>query len=210
MEIALKNVSKRFGAGQVLTNFSFTVPPRQITCLFGPSGCGKTTLLRLIAGLEQADDGLVTGFGEHKVGIVFQEHRLLPWRTAQQNIEDVIPQPKKLRAQLAIEWLCRVGLAGSGEKYPDELSGGMCQRVALARALAFGADVILLDEPFKGVDEAQKAELLRLVRAQTAGKTALFVTHQLDEARALSDEIVYLQADPLTVVNRERTGLPKE
>lgn len=186
--IRLENIEKRFGEQQILRGVTAEFPAG-ITALLGPSGSGKTTLLRLIAGLETPDAGTICGTEDRKVCYLFQEPRLLPWMTAEQNVRAV---QGKAPAVSAAEWLHRVGLQGAEHKLPEELSGGMCQRVALARALAFGGDCLLLDEPFKEIDAQTKEELFPLLRRETAGKPVIFVTHTEEEARVLCDRALRL------------------
>ncbi len=187
--IRLKNVEKRFGSQTVLRGVNGEFP-EGITALLGPSGGGKTTLLRLIAGLEAPDTGTVSGTEGKKVCFLFQEPRLLPWLTAEQNVRVI---QEKHPAVSAAEWLKRVGLQGAENKFPAELSGGMCQRVAFARALAFGGDCFLLDEPFKEIDTAAKRLIFPLLKRETVGKTVILVTHTEEEARLLCDRELRLE-----------------
>ncbi|MGI6260263.1 MAG: ABC transporter ATP-binding protein [Acutalibacteraceae bacterium] len=187
--IRLKNVEKRFGDQIVLcgVNAEFSAG---ITALLGASGGGKTTLLRLIAGLEAPDAGTISGTKGKKICFLFQEPRLLPWLTAEQNVRTVQEKHSSVGAG---EWLKRVGLSGAENKFPAELSGGMCQRVALARALAFGGDCFLLDEPFKEIDAAAKLLLFPLLKRETEGKPVVLVTHTEEEARLLCDRAFRLE-----------------
>lgn len=168
--IEVRNLAVSYGGVRVLENCSLTVKPGRHAALMGPSGCGKTTLLRCIAGLLNPDAGSVSVEG--RLSFVFQEPRLFPWLTAAQNIDIVLPSPGG-----AAEWLKKAGLSGASDKYPAELSGGMRQRLSIARALAYGGDVLLLDEPFKGMDAPLRAEISGLIRREWAGKTLLLVTH---------------------------------
>lgn len=182
----LRRVYKSFGEKAVLEDVSLCIPERQITCLFGPSGKGKTTVLRLLAGLETADSGEVIGVGERRVSLVFQEDRLLPWCTAEQNVALAAPGGDASR------WLERMGLGADGDKYPHQLSGGMCRRVALARALAYDGEVFLMDEPFKGLDRGTKLRLLQEIRPALSGRTVLFITHDPEECDQLGGGTVSL------------------
>jgi len=132
-----------------------------ITCITGPSGCGKSTLLRLLAGLEKPTGGRISGVPE-RPALMFQENRLLPWLTAEQNVAAVLP--KHARAD-AIGWLERVETAELSQSLPGEMSGGQCRRVSLARALAYGGGILLLDEPFTGLDPALTERMTELVRS---------------------------------------------
>ncbi len=188
--IRLEHVHKQFGQQTVLNDVNIEFPAG-ITALLGPSGCGKTTLLRLIAGLENQDAGKILGTEQMKICYLFQEPRLLPWMTAEQNVRAVQDQSSK---RTAAQWLQLVGLSGAEQKLPEELSGGMCQRVALARALAFGGDCFLLDEPFKEIDPQTKTQLFSLIREETMEKTVIFVTHVEAEAEALGDRMLFVSA----------------
>ncbi len=128
--VSVKKLFLRLGEKTVLEDFSLSFPLEGITCLTGPSGCGKTTLLRVIAGLECPDRGTVAGIAPGEIAFLFQEDRLFPWRTALQNIADVLPREKRSEAET---WLAPMELAGERDRYPAELSGGMKRRVALAR-----------------------------------------------------------------------------
>lgn len=191
----------------VLRHVSFDVYENEIVSLIGESGCGKTTLLRIIHGLIRLDRGevfvnerSVRGPGRDR-GMVFQQASLLPWRSAQRNVEfglELHDQDKTAHAETARHFLQLVGLADFANHYPHQLSGGMQQRVGLARALAIDPEVLLMDEPFSALDaqtrEVQQRELLRV--QEVTNKTTLFVTHDLDEALYLSDRIVVLAAKP--------------
>ena len=180
----LKHVFKSFDGKAVLSDVSLLFPEGQISCLFGPSGRGKTTILRLLAGLEQPDSGTVDGVGDRRVSVIFQEDRLLPFCTAEMNVSVAAPG---VDARL---WLEKVGLADDAGKYPTQLSGGMCRRVALARALAYDGAVFLMDDPFKGLDREMKLRMMELVRRSLRGKTALFITHDLEERDFLGDSVI--------------------
>ncbi len=189
----LQAISKRFGDAVVLENFSLTLADGRV-CLFGPSGCGKTTLMRILAGLERADGGKVTGMTNKKIAYMFQEDRLLPWATALENVALVSDEKR------AAKWLADLGLEDAMDKKPRELSGGMQRRVALARALAYEGDVLLLDEPFKGLDEELKSKAMALVKERFRGGLMILVTHDAKEAEVLAERIYYLAGPPLAVV----------
>ena len=171
--IEVRGLSVFYGVGSerktVLENCSLTVAAGEHAALTGPSGCGKTTLLRCIAGLMKPDAGSVTVKG--RVSVVFQEPRLFPWMTAAQNLDAVFPKSG------AAGWLERAGLADAAGKYPAELSGGMRQRLSICRALAYGGDVLLLDEPLKELNLSLRREICGLIRQESAGKALLLVTH---------------------------------
>ncbi len=188
-----KNVSFSYGEKNVLENFSFSVKDGEITAILGPSGFGKTTLIELASGFLKPKSGEIFPFSE-KPTFVFQEDRLLPWATALENLLAV-----NIEKSRAAEYLEKVGLSDSAEKYPDELSGGMCRRLAIARALAFGGKVFFLDEPLRGLDIKTAAEILELIKAEISGKTALIITHSPAEAFSLAERIVVVGGEPLEI-----------
>ena len=187
--IELKNISVAFGEKRVLSGFSCRFEAGRHYALFGPSGCGKTTLLRVIAGLQKPDSGEVRCAPGMSMAFCFQEDRLLPWYTVQKNIELALPaeiqKDKEKSARIAKTWLDRVGLGSEGSAYPAQLSGGMKRRAALARALAFDAPVLLMDEPFRALDEAAHAQMLTLVRSLAQGKTLILVTHDIRDTEGM-------------------------
>lgn len=192
-----------------LENVNFTVARGEFVSLIGPSGCGKTTLLRIFAGLIKHDSGnaLINGKPVSgpppNIGMVFQNIGLLPWRTAQKNVELAFelrhhhPASAEEKAK-ATEHLSKVGLVGFEDSYPYQLSGGMQQRVGLARALVTEPEILLADEPFGAIDAQTRLilqdEMLRLFYGR--GITVLFVTHDLDEAVYLSDRVIILTRRP--------------
>jgi NitT/TauT family transport system permease protein len=195
--VKLEHLSKGYGSLTVLEDFSLTLPSQGVVALMGQSGCGKTTLLRLLAGLEQPDQGSIQ-LGGRKISMVFQEDRLLPGLTAKANILAVLPAGEESSA-LADRMLEACGLSAAAHKLPEELSGGMRRRVAIARAIAYGGDILLLDEPFKGLDEQTKLEIEAFVAAHRPPLT-LQVTHDREEARRLADTLLQLEGPPLRVL----------
>lgn len=184
--LKLTDISHSYGAHRILENRTLELKPGQRLALMGPSGCGKTTLLRIALGLLKPREGKVENTFRKTVA-VFQEPRLLPWRTAVENVNLVLSDDKSTiaEAKAALE---AVGLGEACEKYPRELSGGMQQRVALARALAAEGECLVLDEPFKGLDRELHRKILALVGQTKAA--ILLVTHDEDEAKALGCEII--------------------
>jgi len=190
-----------------LENISFSVEDGEFLCIVGPSGCGKSTLLKLIAGLERPTSGEIRLQGEcvtgphEKISMVFQSSALFPWRTVLENVEyglEALRIPKGRRREIAKDYVDMVGLRGSENLHPKQLSGGMKQRVGIARALAVNPEVILMDEAFSAIDEFT-AETLREEVAEIhddTEKTFLLVTHNLPEAIELADRIVVLSAKP--------------
>ena len=186
--LKLKNISHSYGSHTVLSGHNLTLQPGQRLAIMGPSGCGKTTLLRIALGLLKPISGTVENTFR-KTAVVFQEPRLLPWRTALENVNLVLGDGKST-LETARGYLAQVHLADAADKYPQELSGGMQQRVSLARALAAEGDLLVLDEPFKAMDEALQEQMIRLV-AQT-NAAILLVTHEAAESRSLGCEIIKL------------------
>jgi NitT/TauT family transport system ATP-binding protein len=212
MKLYVNDVGKDFLI-PVIDRVSFGADAGELVCLLGPNGCGKTTLLRIIGGLEPATRGTVLldgepvaadGRHERKVGVVFQEDRLLPWMTLRQNVGLVL-RPLGLGARdrglVATRYLRIAGLGGFEDYYPGRVSGGMRQRAAIARALAIEPDLLLMDEPFGALDAQNRRimqEEVRRIWAET-GRTILFVTHSIEEAVAIGTTLVMLSARPARV-----------
>lgn len=161
MALALTHVDFAYGSLPILEDVSLAFPDRGVVCLSGPSGCGKTTLLRLLSGLEQPQRGRIEGLAGRKTAAVFQEDRLLPWMTALDNVALALPGGLRANRGRAAETLAQVGLSDALHSLPDDLSGGMKRRAAIARALAVNADLLLLDEPFTGIDPALRERIAR-------------------------------------------------
>ena len=205
--VEVRGISKTYGDVEALRGVDLDFPRGKLTSLLGPSGCGKTTLLKIIAGLVEADAGTVAVNGRtvSKPGpvraFVFQDFALLPWATVLRNVAFGLELRGKAAAErekIARHHIGEVGLSGFEDKYPHELSGGMRQRVGLARALSVDADVLLLDEPFSAVDEQNRRKFQEdLIRLRTnQNKTFIFVTHSIEEAVYISDRIVLLSPRP--------------
>lgn len=185
MTVTFDKVCKTFDGKQVFSDFSYTLSLQGITALMGPSGCGKTTLLRLLCGLESPDSGTISGVPETYT-FLFQENRLLPWASALENVALVSD------AETAKNILCKVGLAEDLQALPSTLSGGMQRRVALARALAHKSPLLLLDEPFKGLDADLCREMIALLRQEAQTRPIVFVTHSLQEAELAQATVINL------------------
>lgn len=192
MRIAFENVSFSYGKTAVLTDVTWHLPSNGVVCLWGASGCGKTTALRLLAGLEKPSSGKVTGVG--RVAMVFQDDRLLPWCTALENVTLI-----GASETVARELLLSLGLAETEiAEYPAHLSGGQQRRVALARALAAQSELLLLDEPFNGLDEETWQDVVRLIGAVAKNRPVVLVTHIPEQVQALGAAVVHLGEVPQT------------
>lgn len=185
--IEIKSLSAAYGENTVLQSCTLTVPDGARAALMGPSGCGKTTLLRAAAGLVRPLAGSVNVPG--RVSFVFQEPRLFPWLTAAQNVAAVLSGRERDSLGPALELLRRAGLGDAADKYPAELSGGMQQRVSLCRALAYGGDVLLLDEPFRGLDGKLRRDIAALIDEYSRGASVLMSTHDEREAELLGASV---------------------
>ena len=196
------------GKLKVLGELAFSLKSGEVAALVGPSGCGKTTLLRIIAGLDRDFEGSVVLPAHGTLGMVFQEPRLLPWRTVEQNVRLAAPQATD--AALDVLFLT-LGLTAHRDHYPGELSLGLARRVALARAFAVEPDLLLLDEPFVSLDDALavrlREELAELVNRRPV--TTLLVTHNVDEAIALADRLLLLSVSPARVLAEVRVARPR-
>lgn len=179
----LKNINKKFGDNIVLDNICLSMPKKGILVISGPSGEGKTTLLRVMADLIKPDDGDRIGFDNAKIAYLFQEDRLLPWFNLITNITCVLTEENK--EEEAKYWLNKVGLSNSLMKYPRELSGGMKRRAALARLFAYGGDIYILDEPFKGLDMELKERIIGITKEVCKEKLLVIVTHDKHEEEML-------------------------
>lgn len=181
-DLVLEHVEKRYGDKVVLRDFSARFPGGECTCIMGPSGCGKTTLLRLILGLETPDGGQILG-RSFPMAAVFQENRLFEDFSALSNVTAVCPRERRPEAA---RHLMALGLGESLHAPVRTLSGGMKRRVAVARAVLAPGEVLVLDEPFTGLDQDTKAAVLEYLKAHTKGRTLLLVTHDPAERDALA------------------------
>jgi NitT/TauT family transport system ATP-binding protein len=184
---------------RVIEGLSFSLGKGEVGALVGPSGCGKTTLLRIIAGLDADYEGEVHLPDHGRLGMVFQEPRLLPWRTLEHNVRLAAPQ---VTDDELTTLFAALGLSAHRQHYPGELSLGLARRVALARAFAVNPDLLLLDEPFVSLDDALatrlRDELAELVTRRPV--TTLLVTHNVEEAIALADRLFLLSPSPTHVI----------
>jgi ABC-type nitrate/sulfonate/bicarbonate transport system ATPase subunit len=222
--LAVEGVSKTFQlngkALTVLSDFSLAVTKGEFISIVGSSGCGKSTLLRLIAGLDNAYDGSIVWLGD-KVsgtsldrGLVFQEHRLFPWLTVEQNValalesSGLMQQEVTARVKHQIEL---VGLSGFAQAFPHQISGGMSQRVAIARALVLKPRLLLLDEPFGALDALTRLKMQQELQRlwETEGTTSILVTHDVEEAVFLGDRVVVMEANPGRIKRVVEVDLPR-
>ena len=184
-QVSLEHIHMAFGEKGIFSDLSLSFDAPKHYAILGPSGRGKTTLLRLIAGLEKPVRGQIHLPQDARISFCFQEDRLLPWKTVLENVSLVCADEERARF-----WLAQVGLSGEENSYPASLSGGMKRRASLARALAYDADILLMDEPFRALDEQTHAQMLALVRRAAEGRLLLLVTH--DETDAEGMEIVLI------------------
>jgi len=192
--IFCKNLSVSYGDRVVLDHFSLKIPDTGITALSGPSGCGKTTLLRVLAGLERPRSGAVEGIVPRQTALLFQDDRLLPWRTVEQHLTDVLPKSRwrEVPALLAL-----TELEGEEHTFPAALSGGMGRRLALARCLALEAGLYLLDEPFAGVDLPRALRILERLKKLPA--PVLLVSHE-PAVLSAANAVIELDGPPLNMI----------
>jgi NitT/TauT family transport system ATP-binding protein len=226
--LALERITCTFVSGDdrpqrytALRDATLTVDAGEFVSVVGPTGCGKSTLLNVAAGLLEPSSGSVRVFGEpltginRRAGYLFQADALMPWRSALDNVVAGLEFRGAERAhalELGNHWLGRVGLAGFGDRYPHQLSGGMKKRVSLAQTLILDPQILLMDEPFSALDiqtrQLMENELLELWSANR--KSVVFITHDLEEAIALSDRVVVLSAGPETrSIGEFRIDLPR-
>lgn len=185
MKIQLNNLCKAYGDKVIFENYTRTLDFDGILVIQGKSGLGKTTLMRLIAGLEKTNKGEIIKSAQ-KVSFMFQEDRLLPFVTVLKNLTAVCDEEK------ALEYLKLMGLEKEKNSSPLSLSGGMRRRVALARALCFDSDLVILDEPFKGLDEALKAEICEIIKEESKSRAFIIISHDSEDAKILNAEIIEL------------------
>ncbi len=213
-------ISERGNEVHALAESSIHIKENDFVCIVGPSGCGKSTLLRIVAGLETGSSGRVLYKGQphekptQKIGMVFQQYSLLPWRTVEENIVlgmEFRKESRGAKAACAERYLKLIGMESFRQAYPYELSGGMQQRVAIVRALANDPQVLLMDEPFGALDAhtriIMQRELLRIWEQNK--KTVLFVTHSVDEAIYLADRIVVMSSRPGTIKRIMEVDIPR-
>ena len=186
-KIEAKNICKAYGPKVVLNDLSVSIEKGSVFCLMGPSGCGKTTLVRILSGLEKADSGKIKGIRPNRISFVFQEDRLIQHLSALSNA--ILPLKGRNTREKGLKALSLLGLSGEEHKRARELSGGMARRVAIARAMLAPADVVFMDEPFKGLDRENKERAIAFVKRYARKKTVIVVTHSETEARLMNGQI---------------------
>lgn len=191
--IEVRNLTLAFGDKLVLDRFSLTIPSSGITALSGPSGCGKTTLMRCIAGLEHPQQGSISGILPHETAFLFQENRLLPWRTVAEHITDVLPPNRQQEVDFFLDL---AQLTQERDQYPRQLSGGMARRLAFARCMALDAKLYLLDEPFTGIDLERTQRLMDYLSSLPV--PVLLSTHEPD-VLTMAQQVIRLDGLPLHV-----------
>jgi len=224
-KLSVKNISKSYPNGdngdtEVLDNISFDIEEGEFLSILGPSGCGKTTLLKIIAGLLEPDegeiliDGELVGTGHNRVGYIFQQESLFPWRTVRQNIEfglEVKGVSKDKIGKAVNEALKIAGMEGLEDHYPHEISGGQARKTEMARSLVLAPDLLVSDEALSNLDAQTRnylqEEFLRIQKI--TGSTILFVSHNVDETVFLSDRILVLSNIPAKVIAEYKIELPK-
>ena len=187
--IVIHKLCKAFGDKAVLRDFSCELEEGHVTALMAPSGAGKTTLLRILMGLETADSGEISGLSGRRLAAVFQEDRLLDFMNPVENIRLTAP---KLDRAVILREMAAMGLTDCASQPARELSGGMRRRVAILRALLCDADVLILDEPFKGLDETTRERVIEETRRLCRSRTVLMVTHEAAEAESMEAKIIGL------------------
>jgi NitT/TauT family transport system ATP-binding protein len=190
MNIQLKDVSKKYGNTLVFEKLNIEIKENKITCIMGPSGVGKTTLIHILMGLVKPDSGRMKGLDGKKVTAVFQEDRLCEWIDAIKNVQ-LVCDSKITEEQIKREFL-EVGLFEYENKPVSELSGGMKRRVAVVRALMPDCEIAIMDEPFSGLDDQCKDQVIEYVKRKTIGKTVIVVTHDKEDADKLLAELIGL------------------
>ena len=189
----VRNLTLAFGDKLVLDHFSLTIPSCGITALSGPSGCGKTTLMRCIAGLEHPQQGSISGILPHETAFLFQENRLLPWRTVAEHIADVLPSNRQQEVDFFLDL---AQLTQERDQYPRQLSGGMARRLAFARCMALDAKLYLLDEPFTGIDLERTQRLMAYLSSLPV--PVLLSTHEPD-VLTMAQQVIRLDGLPLHI-----------
>ena len=214
MSIELKDIDVNFGNLSVLNNISMDFDSQSISVVLGPSGCGKTTILNLLTSMVNVDSGIIKGIENKRFSYLFQEPRLLPWLTVKGNLSFILGEVETRveKEHLCARFLEITDLSDFSDWYPEKLSGGMRQRVAIARAFAHPSDIILMDEPFQGLDLKLKLSLIdqfvSLWREEK--RTVILVTHDIHEAIKLADKIFVLSEKPAQIIDSFPVVQPRD
>jgi NitT/TauT family transport system ATP-binding protein len=212
LDIQIKEIYKSYSDLKVIEGLNLSFPSNRIHCFFGPSGCGKTTLVNIITKITDVDSGQIEGVQGKTFSYIFQEDRLLPWATLEANILFVLQSiySKAEAVKLTEKYLSLVDLLKFKNYYPDELSGGMKQRASIARAFAYGGDMLVMDEPFKGLDFELKKVLMDYIVNYWYQNNPflLFITHDIDEALYLADDIHIFDGPPLNMKKKISIEIP--
>lgn len=203
MLLEIKNLNKSYQDISLFNDFNIEIKENTISCILGPSGCGKTTLLNIINGTINADSVELKGFENKVISYIFQEPRLLPWKTVRENIAFVIKDIEN-KEETVERYIRLVELGKFADYYPSKLSGGMKQRVSIARAFAYPSDIILMDEPLKALDIKLKLNLIKSFKRiwQFDKRTVVFVTHDIDEALLLGNELFVFSKAPVIIKDK--------
>jgi NitT/TauT family transport system ATP-binding protein len=206
--LAVRNLKKGYDTQvPIFENFNLIIEENKITCILGPSGIGKTTLLNVISGIINADSGDLSDFNNRNFSYIFQEPRLLRWKTVYDNINFVLKDlyPKKEADQITNKYIDMVGLTKFRDYYPNNISGGMIQRVSIARAFAYPSEILIMDEPFKSLDMKLKKNLISsfINLWEIDHRTIIFVTHDMEEAAYIGNNIFILKDSTPTNIKKE-------
>ncbi len=212
MIVSAEDISKSFGDLNVIKSFNIDFSSKGINCIFGPSGCGKTTLINIISGLLPPDKGKVIIPSDKKIAFVFQEHRLIPWINVEDNVRFVLTgvRDKAKVGSITEKVLDLVELGKFRNLRPHELSGGMKQRASIASAFAFESDILVLDEPFKGLNFELKKKLMDYIidYREKTGCMIFFITHDIDEVIYMGNYIYVFSGLPLDLKEILEIGIP--
>lgn len=214
MNLEIKNLNKSYAEEGIFKNFSLQLSDDKINCIIGPSGCGKTTFLNVLAGLIEYESGSLNGISKNDISYIFQEDRLIEWLTVKENLQITLKKYyKKSSLDDEIENLLDiVGIKSVGDKYPDELSGGMRQRVNIARAFGKPSKIMLMDEPFKSLDYKLKYTIIDEFKniLNKKKRLVILVTHDLEEAVYFNGRIFVFGSKPVKVLKTFETNLQND